>query len=112
MKLNHVIKNLREEGGLTQEELARKAQLSKGYISRLEAGDYTEGPSIKTLQMIAEGLSLPLEDILNKAGITKEDYTKNPSLELGSGAFLRAKTDLTEEQVKKLRQFIIKLKNR
>lgn len=111
MKLNHVIKIIREDQGLTQEELAKKAQLSKGYISRLEAGDYTEGPSIRTLQMIAEGLSVPLESILNRAGITKEDYTKNPSTELGAGAFLRAKTDLTEEQVKKLRQFIIKLKN-
>ena len=109
MKLIHVIKTLREEKNLTQEELAQKAGLTRGYISRLEAGDYTEGsPSINTLQKIAEGLSIPLEHILNRAGITKEDYIKSPTLEL----VLRSKANLTEEQIAKVKQFINKLRDK
>ncbi len=109
MKLHQVIKSLREEKDLTQEVLAQKAGLTRGYISRLEAGDYTEGsPTIKTLQKIAEGLSLPLELILNRAGITKEDYIKDNS---NVAIVLRAKYDLSEAQVKKVEQYILSIKN-
>lgn len=109
MKLNQVIKSLREEKSLTQELLAQKAGLTRGYISRLEAGDYTDGsPTVKTLQKIAEGLSLPIELILSKAGITKENYiTSNASV----GLVLRAKHDLNKEQIRKVEQYIESLKN-
>lgn len=110
MKLHLVIKSLREEKQLTQEQLAEKAGLTRGYISRLEAGDYTDGsPTIKTLQKIAEGLFLPLEFILNKAGITKEDYINGNK---NAGLVLRAKYDLTEEQIKKVEKYISTIKGK
>ncbi len=103
MKLYTVIKTLREEHELTQEELARKSDLTRGYISRMEAGNYTEGsPSIRTLQKIARGLSVPLEIILNKAGITQEDYIQSAD----TPTFLRAKYDFNKEQIKEVEQYI------
>lgn len=110
MQLHLVIKSLREENSLTQEALAHKAGLTRGYISRLEAGDYTDGsPTIKTLQKIAEGLSMPLELILTKAGITKEDYINSNQT---VGLVLRAKHNLNTEQIKKVEQYIQNIKNK
>lgn len=110
-KLNIVINTLREEKELTQQQLADKAGLTRGYISRLEAGDYTDtdGPAIKTLIKIAEGLSVPIELILNRAGITKEDYIKNNH---NFRLAMRAKYSLSEEEAKKVEQYINKLKDK
>lgn len=59
MQIGAKIKRLRLEYGLTQEELADRCELTKGYISQLER-DLTS-PSIATLQDILEclGSSIP-----------------------------------------------------
>jgi len=107
MKLHQVIKLLREDKKMTQEKLAENAKLTRGYISRLESGTYTdESPSIKTLRRIAEGLSEPLELILSKAGITQEDYIKNAS----TPTFLRTKYNLNEGQIRSVESYINFLK--
>lgn len=103
MKLHAVIKSLREDKGLTQEKLAEHSRLTRGYISRFEAGAYADdSPSIKTLRKIASGLREPLELILNKAGITQEDYIKNTT----TPTFLRAKYDLNKEQIRAVEAYI------
>ncbi|MGH7141217.1 MAG: helix-turn-helix domain-containing protein [Minisyncoccia bacterium] len=103
MKLHAVIKTLREDKGLTQDKLAENAGLTRGYISRLEAGAYADdSPSIKTLRHIASGLKEPLELILNKAGITQEGYIKSATTQ----TFLRAKYDLNQEQIRAVESFI------
>ena len=103
MKLHEVIKSLREDKGLTQEKLAEKAKLTRGYISRLEQGAYPdESPSIKTLRKIADGLREPLEFILSKAGITQDNYMKSAP----SQTFLRAKYNLNGDQTQAVEAFI------
>ena len=103
MKLHTVIKSLREDKGLTQDKLAEHSRLTRGYISRFEAGAYADdSPSIKTLRKIASGLREPLVLILNKAGITQEDYTKNATTQ----TFLRAKYDLNKEQIRAVEAYI------
>lgn len=107
MKLHTVIKSLREDKGLTQEKLAKDSSLTRGYISRLESGEYEDdSPSVKTLRQIAEGLNEPVELILNKAGITQEDYMKTAS----TPTFLRAKYDLNESQIESVEKYIKFLK--
>lgn len=102
-KLNNVIKNLREDKDMTQEQLAKESKLTRGYISRLENGDYPEdSPSIKTLRKIADGLKEPLEFILSKAGITQEDYIGSATPQ----TFFRAQYNLNESQIQAVESFI------
>lgn len=58
------IKRLRQEAGLTQEELAAKSGLSQGYINQLESGKrrYTQ----KSLEFIADAISAPVIEFFGK----------------------------------------------
>ncbi len=60
MKIGKKIKNLRCQYGLTQEELADRAELSKGFISQIEHD--TTSPSIATLVDILQCLGTNLEE--------------------------------------------------
>lgn len=60
MKIGHKIKELRIMKNLTQEELADRAELSKGFISQLER-DLTS-PSIATLVDILQVLGTDLKE--------------------------------------------------
>jgi transcriptional regulator with XRE-family HTH domain len=68
MKIGHKIKELRVRFGLTQEELADRSELSKGFISQVER-DLTS-PSIATLV-----------DILQCLGTTLEEFFSSPTPE-------------------------------
>jgi len=78
LKIGKKIKELRTKYNLTQEELANRLELTKGYISQLE-NDLTE-PSISTLEDIVLALGTNLGDFfndekeLNKVVYKKEDY--------------------------------------
>ena len=62
-KIGTKIKDLRIQKGLTQEELADRCELSKGFISQLER-DLTS-PSIATLLDILTCLGTDLKDFFN-----------------------------------------------
>ena len=66
MEIGNKIKDLRVQKGLTQEELADRAELSKGFISQLER-DLTS-PSIATLI-----------DLLQVLGTTPKDFFDDES---------------------------------
>lgn len=63
MKIGKKLKELRVLKGLTQEELADRAELSKGFISQLER-DLTS-PSIATLIDILQGLGTTINEFFN-----------------------------------------------
>lgn len=63
MVIGDKIKQLRIINGLTQEELANRSELSKGFISQIER-DLTS-PSISTLVDILECLGTNLKDFFN-----------------------------------------------
>lgn len=63
MSIGNKIKQLRIKNGLTQEELANRSELSKGFISQVER-DLTS-PSIATLVDILECLGTNLKDFFN-----------------------------------------------
>ncbi|SCP95182.1 helix-turn-helix domain-containing protein [Anaerobium acetethylicum] len=63
MQIGIKLKELRIMKGLTQEELADRAELSKGFISQLER-DLTS-PSIATLMDILQCLGTDLKDFFN-----------------------------------------------
>lgn len=60
LKIGEKLRRLRRENGLTQEELANRAYLTKGFISQLER-DLTS-PSIATLRSILDVLGVDLSD--------------------------------------------------
>ena len=63
MEIGSKLKSLRVARGLTQEELADRAELSKGFISQLER-DLTS-PSIATLVDILQCLGTDLKEFFN-----------------------------------------------
>ena len=69
MDIGLKIKELRNLRGLTQEELANRCELTKGYISQLE-NDLTE-PSFSTLENILLALGSSFSDFFSKE---KEAY--------------------------------------
>ncbi|HHW00670.1 MAG TPA: cupin domain-containing protein [Clostridiaceae bacterium] len=64
MKIGEKIKRLRIKNSLTQEELANRCELSKGFISQIER-DLTS-PSIATLVDILQCLGTNLKDFFNE----------------------------------------------
>lgn len=87
MDIGKKIKELRLKNRLTQEELADRAELSKGFISQIER-DLTS-PSIATLVDILQCLGTDLKDFFsdsedNKIVFTEKDYFIKDDEKLGS----------------------------
>ena len=72
MQIGEKIKRMRVQLGLTQEELAARTELSKGFISQLER-DLTS-PSIATLMDILETLGSDIAHFFNEAPPEKTVY--------------------------------------
>lgn len=62
IKFGEHLKKIRKEKGLTQEELAFKANLHSTYIGHIETGTYT--PSLFVVWKIAKVLGMELREIL------------------------------------------------
>ena len=77
MDIGNKLKELRVLKGLTQEELADRSELSKGFISQLERN--LTSPSITTLMDILQCLGTSIGEFFNEApdeqiGFGKQDY--------------------------------------
>lgn len=79
MNIGDKIKRLRVKNSLTQEELADRSELTKGFISQVER-DLTS-PSIATLVDILEGLGTNLKDFFNETIDEKIVFTKEDAFE-------------------------------
>ena len=62
-KLAEIVKKLREEKGLSQEKLARLADVSNNTIVNIEAGKQNN-PTIKTLKRIAKTLEINVDELI------------------------------------------------
>ena len=86
MEIGERIKNLRQKMGLTQEELAERSELTKGFISQLERD--LASPSVDTLNDVLEALGTNLGDFFlkrkeEKIVFTKDDYFQGSYDKLG-----------------------------
>ena len=61
-RLGKRIKAVREKRGLTQEALAEKAGVSRGYLARLETGRHD--PAVSTVEKLAKALRVKVTDLL------------------------------------------------
>jgi transcriptional regulator with XRE-family HTH domain len=62
-RLRAVVKKLREQQGMTQAELAKKAGVTEAYVSMLESGA-RKNPSLPTLKKLARALGVSLPELL------------------------------------------------
>ena len=85
MKIGDKIKRLRIQNGLTQEELADRSEITKGFISQVER-DLTS-PSISTLVDILEGLGTDLKEFFNESIDEKIVFSKEDVFETVSDEF-------------------------
>lgn len=85
MQIGEKIKRLRVEKQLTQEELANRCELSKGFISQLE-NDLTS-PSIATLIDILDILGTNLNEFFSEASNEKIVFSKNDMFETENTEF-------------------------
>ena len=58
-----IVKQLREKTGLSQEKLARLADVSNNTIINIEAGKQNN-PTIETLKKIAKALEVGVDDLI------------------------------------------------
>jgi transcriptional regulator with XRE-family HTH domain len=56
------LRRQRKARRLSQEALAKKARISREYLSKLEAGKYNA--TVATLQRLARALGVPLAELL------------------------------------------------
>lgn len=63
MVQSNKIKKLRENLGLSQEKLARLAEVSNNTIVNIEAGKQ-QNPTIETVKKIAKALDVPVEELI------------------------------------------------
>ena len=107
MVIGKKIKTLRTLNNLTQEELASRCELTKGYISQLE-NDLTS-PSITTLVDILTALGTNLNEFFSSDTITekitfsKDDHVEKEN-EYGSITWL-----ITNAQKNKMEPILLKL---
>jgi transcriptional regulator with XRE-family HTH domain len=59
------LKNLRRKRGLSQEELAHRAEIDRTYVSALERGVYSV--TIDIIERLAKVLKVEAADLLKKA---------------------------------------------
>ena len=79
MDLGKKIKQMRNQKGLTQEELADRCELTKGYISQLE--NNLNSPSIATLTDILAALGSNLSEFFQEEQEEKVVFSKEEFIE-------------------------------
>jgi HTH-type transcriptional regulator, competence development regulator len=76
MTFGEYIKNLRNEIGFSQRELAKKSNVSNAEISRIETGERKK-PSPIALKALAPFLGVTYEELLQQAGYLEEVIQHN-----------------------------------
>jgi transcriptional regulator with XRE-family HTH domain len=104
--ISEIAKNQRAKLGLTLDEVGKKAELSQGYLSRLENGDYdAKNLSLDTIIRLSSALSLTVKDFFDTLNIT--DANEAPALNV----YLRKKFDISNNNdVKMIEDLINRLK--
>lgn len=64
--MNNRIKTYRKKQGLTQTDLANRAELNIRQIQKIENGEtQTENVTLKTMQAIAQALHVKIDDLIS-----------------------------------------------
>ena len=125
MSLSDYIREMRKRKDWSQRDLATASGISNAEISRIESGKRKE-PSPSVLKAIASALNVPVEEVLQQAGVIERGKTAvdealkevgstpvsalQPSGFDASSSFLSVE-DLSEEEIADVKRYILFLKS-
>lgn len=125
MSLSDYIREMRKRKDWSQRDLATASGISNAEISRIESGKRKE-PSPSVLKAIASALNVPVEEVLQQAGViergkaavdeTLKEVGSTPVSALqpsgfdASSSFLSVE-DLSEEEIADVKRYILFLKS-
>jgi len=92
--LGTYIRTQRRLANLSLREVAELSRISNAYISQIERGLHE--PSLRVLQALADALNVPPDDLLEAAGLLREDTADDHRP--GTEAAIRSDPSLTESQ--------------
>lgn len=95
-KLGRYLKNLREELGLSMRGVAKKGNLTPGYISKIEAGNVFKSINADALVNFSRAYEIPVIAILEEAGFLEKSKDDLPNL----AAYLKIKYKLPYRAVR------------
>jgi len=75
-KMSATVRRLRKAKNLTQEELAKKARVTQGYVAQIEAGSIKELGG-KVALRLADALGVPVTELLESAKRMTKDETRH-----------------------------------
>lgn len=106
MEIGRKLKQYRLQLDLTQEELAQRTELTKGYISQLE-NDLCS-PSIATLQDILNVLGVTLQEFFTEPKVDKVVYTQADYFNSQNGSGINTWL-IPNSQIKEMEPIILTL---
>jgi len=101
--IHESIKAIRLGVGMTQSDLAKRAGVSIGYISKLEAGVYNT-LSVDKSQQLAKGFGLTFKDFLERLGLL-EGNPATPHTNSALSLALRQR-DFSDAQIQKVISYV------
>lgn len=105
MSFGNILRTLRTSKGMTQEQLAKKINLSKANVSKYEA-DLVE-PNLETLALIATVFSVSVDYLL---GIQEKAALQEQPLSEKQLEYLKLIEHLNEDEIEKVNEYIEFLK--
>jgi transcriptional regulator with XRE-family HTH domain len=107
MTIGEIIKDYRKRNNLSQREFALRCKLSNGSISIIERGVNPKTgepiiPSLPTLNTIAKGMNITIDELLEQIGDTEISLSRTPSRQqnMRTAEFIRLFEQLSPEQQK------------
>ena len=107
MTIGEIIKDYRKRNNLSQREFALRCKLSNGSISIIERGVNPKTgepiiPSLPTLNTIAKGMNITIDELLEQIGDTEISLSRTPSGQqnMRTAEFIRLFEQLSPEQQK------------
>jgi len=67
MTLGQAIRSIRQEGGLSQKDLAEAAGIDQSYLSMIES-DQRRNPGTRIIARLAQALQVSIDDLATRAG--------------------------------------------
>jgi len=99
--IGKTILKIRKQKNISQTELQDAANLSNGYISRLEQGEF-ESPKLTQIINIAKALGMTLRDLLECAGLITPESTFEGTLRA------RGANDAQVQEIKRMADYVLK----